>query len=111
VQNRLADSNRNLAAKVLQLLGDIARAMGPPFDRAARGVLLFPAVANLSDNKKQVGLGGLWGGSAVVVGVLVLGGVLRWQARWLGRTCGADHKFHPSTHHTQHSCRCVTRWW
>ncbi|KAL4854812.1 hypothetical protein ACK3TF_004509 [Chlorella vulgaris] len=54
LKNRLADSNRNLAAKVLQLLGDIARAMGPPFDRAARGVLLFPAVANLSDNKKQV---------------------------------------------------------
>lgn len=25
----MTDSNRNLAAKVLQLLGDIARAMGP----------------------------------------------------------------------------------
>ena len=51
-QGRMTDSNRNLAAKVLVLLGDIARAMGPPFDRAARPVL-FPAVANLSDNKKQ----------------------------------------------------------
>lgn len=54
-QARLGDSNRNLAAKVLQLLGDIARAMGPPFDRGARSPLLLPAVANLSDNKKQVG--------------------------------------------------------
>ena len=58
LQARLADSNRNLAAKVLILLGDIARAMGPPFDARARPALLFPAVANLSDNKKQVG--GLW---------------------------------------------------
>jgi hypothetical protein len=56
LQARLTDSNRNLAAKVLQLLGDIARAMGPPFDRGARPPLLSPAVANLSDNKKQVGL-------------------------------------------------------
>lgn len=29
LQGRMTDSNRNLAAKVLQLLGDIARAMGP----------------------------------------------------------------------------------
>ncbi|PRW20522.1 microtubule associated isoform A [Chlorella sorokiniana] len=53
LKGRMTDSNRNLAAKVLQLLGDIARAMGPPFDKGARPVL-FPAVANLSDNKKQV---------------------------------------------------------
>lgn len=53
LKGRMTDSNRNLAAKVLQLLGDIARAMGPPFDKGARP-LLFPAVANLSDNKKQV---------------------------------------------------------
>jgi hypothetical protein len=64
LQARLADSNRNLAAKVLILLGDIARAMGPPFDARARTALLFPAVANLSDNKKQVGrwVGGGGGG-------------------------------------------------
>ena len=54
MQARLADSNRNLAAKVLVLLGELARAMGPPFDKVARPVLLAPAVSNLSDNKKQV---------------------------------------------------------
>ena len=54
LQGRMTDSNRNLAAKVLMLLGDIAKAMGPPFDKGARAVLA-PAVANLSDNKKQVG--------------------------------------------------------
>lgn len=51
----MADSNRNLAAKVLVLLGDIAKAMGPPFDKVARPVVLSPAVANLADNKKQAG--------------------------------------------------------
>ena len=66
LQARLADSNRNLAAKVLILLGDIARAMGPPFDARARTALLFPAVANLSDNKKQVGGGvGGWVGGCI----------------------------------------------
>lgn len=54
VQARLGDSNRNLAAKVLQLLGDISKAMGSAFDKVARPVLLSPAVSNLSDNKKQV---------------------------------------------------------
>jgi len=53
LKGRMTDSNRNLAAKVLVLLGDIAKAMGPPFDRGARPVLLFPAVANLADNKVQ----------------------------------------------------------
>lgn len=54
LKGRMADSNRNLAAKVLVLLGDIAKAMGPPFDKGARPVVLSPAVANLADNKKQV---------------------------------------------------------
>ncbi len=54
MQGRMADSNRNLAAKVLVLLGDIAKAMGPAFDKGARPVVLAPAVANLADNKKQV---------------------------------------------------------
>ncbi|KAL4424717.1 hypothetical protein ABPG77_000060 [Micractinium sp. CCAP 211/92] len=54
LKGRMADSNRNLAAKVLVLLGDIAKAMGPAFDKGARPVVLAPAVANLADNKKQV---------------------------------------------------------
>lgn len=53
LKGRMADSNRNLAAKTLCLLGDIAAAMGPPFDKQARP-LLAPALANLSDSKKQV---------------------------------------------------------
>jgi cytoskeleton-associated protein 5 len=53
MQGRLADSNRNLAAKALTVVGDIARAMGPTFDKQGR-MLLGPALANLSDNKKQV---------------------------------------------------------
>lgn len=40
---------------MLQLLGDIARAMGPAFDKAARPVLLYPAAGAFQDNKKQVG--------------------------------------------------------
>ena len=74
LQARLADSNRNLAAKVLNLLGAIARAMGPPFDACARPVLLFPAVASLADNKKQVGggVGGVWLVLCVSCGVLML---------------------------------------
>ena len=53
LKGRMADSNRNLAAKTLCLLGDIATAMGPPFDKQARPLLAL-ALANLSDNKKQV---------------------------------------------------------
>ena len=49
----MADSNRNLAAKALILVGDVAKAMGPPFDRQAR-TLLPAAVGNFADNKKQV---------------------------------------------------------
>ena len=53
VQGRLVDSNRNLAAKVLLLLGQLAQAMGPAFDRQGR-FLLNPALLCLSDNKHQV---------------------------------------------------------
>ncbi len=56
VQGRLADSNRNLAAKALMVVGDIARAMGPAFDKQGRN-LLGPALANISDNKKTVSTG------------------------------------------------------
>lgn len=65
----MADSNRNLAAKVLVLLGDIAKAMGPPFDKGARPVVLSPAVANLADNKKQVWREGwaCWAGVGIAV--------------------------------------------
>lgn len=73
----MGDSNRNLAAKVLMLLGDIARAMGPPFDRVARPVL-FPAVANLSDNKKQVGAAWRGVGWAGVVAVWQAAGWSLW---------------------------------
>ncbi len=53
MQGRLVDSNRNLAAKVLLLLGQLATAMGPAFDRQGR-FLLNPALLCLSDNKHQV---------------------------------------------------------
>ena len=53
VQARLGDSNRNLAARVLLLLGELAKAMGAAFDRVGRP-LLGTAVANLSDSKSQV---------------------------------------------------------
>ena len=52
-QARLVDSNRNLAAKVLLLLGQLARAIGPAFDRQGR-FLLSSALLCLSDNKHQV---------------------------------------------------------
>ncbi|RMZ53878.1 hypothetical protein APUTEX25_005624, partial [Auxenochlorella protothecoides] len=54
LKSRLADTNRNLAAKALLTLSRIATAMGPEFDRVAGRLLLAPAVSNLSDNKKQV---------------------------------------------------------
>ena len=49
----MGDSNRNLAARVLLLLGALAKAMGAAFDRVGRP-LLGTTVANLSDNKSQV---------------------------------------------------------
>ena len=53
MQARLGDSNRNLAARVLLLLGELAKAIGAAFDRIGRP-LLGTAVANLSDSKSQV---------------------------------------------------------
>jgi hypothetical protein len=53
----MADSNRNLTAKVLLLLAKVAEAMGPPFDKSMRQIS-GPALANFSDNKKQVCEGG-----------------------------------------------------
>lgn len=91
LQGRLADSNRNLAAKALSVVGDIAKAMGPPFDKQARGVLLGPALANLSDNKKQVGRGragmGRWCRvSAYLVSTFVAAGAERVQGAMQGYT-------------------------
>jgi len=54
LRGRMADTNRNLAAKTLLLLGKFASAMGPAFDKAASRVILMPSLGALSDNKKQV---------------------------------------------------------
>ncbi len=53
LRGRMADTNRNLAARTLLLLGKLAQAIGQPFDKLARPVLV-PALNTLSDNKKQV---------------------------------------------------------
>lgn len=53
LRGRLTDTNRNLAAKALLLIAKFADAVGAPFDRLARPVLV-PALGTLSDNKKQV---------------------------------------------------------
>ena len=53
LQARLADANRNLAARVLHLTAQLAAAVGPAFDRAGRP-LLVAGTALLNDNKKQV---------------------------------------------------------
>ena len=52
-QARLGDANRNLAARVLLLEADIARAVGPVFDRVGK-TLLLASLASIHDNKKQV---------------------------------------------------------
>jgi len=49
----MADTNRNLTAKTLLLLGEMAKAMGPAFGSVGRP-LLSVSVANLSDTKSQV---------------------------------------------------------
>ena len=54
MQARLGDANRNLAARVLLLTAELAKAMGPAFDRVGRQ-LLIASMASLHDNKKQVG--------------------------------------------------------
>ena len=51
---RFGDANRNLAARSISLVGQIALAVGAPFDKIAHGVLLSAAILNLSDTKKQV---------------------------------------------------------
>lgn len=49
----MSDTNRNLTAKTLLLLGEMAKAMGPAFDSVGRP-LLSVSVSNLSDTKSQV---------------------------------------------------------
>ncbi|KAI8812683.1 armadillo-type protein [Cladochytrium replicatum] len=53
LKSRLADSNRNLAVKALEICGTLAAAVGKQFDRAAR-LLAGPIIACLGDNKVQV---------------------------------------------------------
>ena len=53
MQGRMSDTNRNLTAKTLLLLGELAKAMGPAFEGVGRP-LLSTAVGNLSDSKSQV---------------------------------------------------------
>jgi cytoskeleton-associated protein 5 len=54
LRGRMADTNRNLAARTLLLLGKLAEALGQPFDKLASRSVLVPALNTLSDNKKQV---------------------------------------------------------
>lgn len=75
LRKRFGDSNRNLAARSLSLVGMLARAVGPDFDRIAHAILLGPAVENLADMKKQV--------REAVVGML---------DAW-GQTCPCDRLF------------------
>ena len=56
VQGRMSDTNRNLTAKTLLLLGELAKAMGPAFEGVGRP-LLSTAVGNISDSKSQVRFG------------------------------------------------------
>lgn len=53
LQGRMSDTNRNLTAKTLLLLGEMAKAMGPAFESVGRP-LLSVSVSNLSDSKSQV---------------------------------------------------------
>lgn len=48
----MSDTNRNLTAKTLLLLGELAKAVGPAFENIARP-LMATSVAQLSDNKSQ----------------------------------------------------------
>jgi cytoskeleton-associated protein 5 len=54
LRGRMADTNRNLAARTLLLIGKLAEAIGQPFDKLASRPVLIPALSTLSDNKKQV---------------------------------------------------------
>lgn len=53
LQGRLADANKNLTQRTLQLMGELGAAMGPPIERAAR-VCFQPALHCLADKKKPV---------------------------------------------------------
>ena len=53
MQARLVDTNKNLVAKALCLFGELAKAMGPAWDRVGRPILP-QAVGFFADNKKQV---------------------------------------------------------
>ncbi|KAK9814323.1 hypothetical protein WJX72_004049 [[Myrmecia] bisecta] len=53
LKGRMNDSNRNITARTLLLLGELAKAMGPAFDRFGRPVLAS-ALTGLSDSKSQV---------------------------------------------------------
>ncbi len=53
LQGRLADANKNLTQRTLQLMGELGAAMGPPIERAAR-VCFLPALHCLADKKKPV---------------------------------------------------------
>ena len=55
MQARLADTNKNLVAKALALFGELAKAMGPAWERVGKPILP-QAVGFLADNKKQVSL-------------------------------------------------------
>ena len=52
-QARLTDSNKNLVARALGIFGELAKAMGPAWERVGRPVLQQVATF-LGDNKKQV---------------------------------------------------------
>ena len=54
LRKRFGDSNRNLAARSIALVGTLAKAVGPEFDRIGHATLLSGAVENLADMKKQV---------------------------------------------------------
>jgi hypothetical protein len=55
LQGRLADTNANLVARTLLVGGEVAKAMGAPWDRSARE-FLKAALEGLADKKKQVRL-------------------------------------------------------
>ncbi len=55
LQARLGDTNANLVARTLLLAGEVAKAMGPAWDRSARE-FLKAALEGLADKKKQASL-------------------------------------------------------
>ena len=52
-QGRLTDTNKNLVAKALTLFGELAKAIGPAWERSGRPVLQ-QATTFIADIKKQV---------------------------------------------------------